>query len=194
MNCFRFVSLKYWTQLAPDFVQSTLCCELLSICIFEILNTTKLWMMIILVKLWIAFDLYLWNIEHNHLNSTERLRCVVNCFRFVSLKYWTQLLRVWGYALQCCELLSICIFEILNTTLNLSINPFYLLWIAFDLYLWNIEHNLAPKLTSVIAVVNCFRFVSLKYWTQLSRIWQKMSYSCELLSICIFEILNTTQS
>jgi len=68
--------------------------------------------------------LYLWNIEHSK-GEFKDMRCfVVNCFsyrdalaRIVSLKYWTQWRVVLGYAQSGCELLSNCIFEILNTVI-----------------------------------------------------------------------------
>ena len=142
--------------------------------------------------MWIAFDLYLWNIEHNRFWNWKILTLVVNCFRFVSLKYWTQLEDAAGAKDRGCELLSICIFEILNTTYLQELISWGVLWIAFDLYLWNIEHNWNNTATRVNPVVNCFRFVSLKYWTQ-PRYWLPIiAWRCELLSICIFEILNTT--
>ena len=192
MNCFRFVSLKYWTQL-NDIISSVLfSCELLSICIFEILNTTFKMFLVFPRKLWIAFDLYLWNIEHNYYHLQAIATIVVNCFRFVSLKYWTQQKHPDKKSDRGCELLSICIFEILNTTCYWDIKTQWLLWIAFDLYLWNIEHNSSGVINIMLSVVNCFRFVSLKYWTQPRCCSTIRSACCELLSICIFEILNTT--
>ena len=167
MNCFRFVSLKYWTQQIKTRPTGIYCCELLSICIFEILNTTGIFTYAFWIRLWIAFDLYLWNIEHNKWLIPSWQLNVVNCFRFVSLKYWTQLIYLNTLTKRCCELLSICIFEILNTTCWCIIDCHNRLWIAFDLYLWNIEHNYCLP-------------------------WVMIHLSCELLSICIFEILNTT--
>ena len=192
MNCFRFVSLKYWTQLATQYISVMISCELLSICIFEILNTTITGPSLAHYVLWIAFDLYLWNIEHNHFQFGSVLFTVVNCFRFVSLKYWTQRLLWYTLLYYRCELLSICIFEILNTTKLLFIPTYRELWIAFDLYLWNIEHNHFFVIFTFSSVVNCFRFVSLKYWTQRPGPGWRVPTGCELLSICIFEILNTT--
>ena len=116
---------------------------------------------------------------------------VVNCSRFVSLKYWTQHDRNVYKDDTSCELLSICIFEILNTAFLPVIYEADKLWIALDLYLWNIEHSVAGVGCFNSFVVNCSRFVSLKYWTQHDRNVYKDDTSCELLSICIFEILNT---
>jgi len=141
--------------------------------------------------LWIALDLYLWNIEHSGVWRRWRPDSVVNCSRFVSLKYWTQQTVLRNHVRFCCELLSICIFEILNTAKNDYIAKVFLLWIALDLYLWNIEHSSIPPTTNSPAVVNCSRFVSLKYWTQLFDFLCHFMGGCELLSICIFEILNT---
>ena len=169
-------------------------CELLSICIFEILKTTFWRIVSSLIVLWIAFDLYLWNIENNKIIGIMYSNNVVNCFRFVSLKYWKQLQSQAKHILICCELLSICIFEILKTTINGFGNYFGLLWIAFDLYLWNIENNFVLLRQEKIMVVNCFRFVSLKYWKQQFKVVHENKCCCELLSICIFEILKTTSS
>ena len=149
MNCFRFVSLKYWTQHKVYISGLKQGCELLSICIFEILNTAYLFSTIELVTLWIAFDLYLWNIEHSSMVYYNLYDYVVNCFRFVSLKYWTQLVNNIEFVVDCCELLSICIFEILNTALEDLVVFSLLLWIAFDLYLWNIEHSRTKDYTII---------------------------------------------
>ncbi len=40
VNCFQIVSLSYWTQLFLKGCMISLCCELLSNCIFELLDTT----------------------------------------------------------------------------------------------------------------------------------------------------------
>jgi len=191
VNCFRFVSLKDWTQSSRGSSGGTGGCELLSICIFERLNTVFWWIALPNWLLWIAFDLYLWKIEHSLLLRGWLIIFVVNCFRFVSLKDWTQ----WNFhasfwAIRC-ELLSICIFERLNTvtlTFPWKKNG---LWIAFDLYLWKIEHSNSAVQLLYLIVVNCFRFVSLKDWTQSKEIRKQWSICCELLSICIFERLNT---
>jgi len=164
---------------------------LLSICIFEILNTAKFAKKITNGGLWIALDLYLWNIEHSKMGLCNFQFLVVNCSRFVSLKYWTQpITGTMNYSFGC-ELLSICIFEILNTAEITKGMRVRVLWIALDLYLWNIEHSCIFAHRYPKAVVNCSRFVSLKYWTQLSRFDSLLMVCCELLSICIFEILNT---
>ena len=167
---------------------------MLSICIFEILNTATSRNCQHAPRLWIALDLYLWNIEHSKWNGLNRIHHVVNCSRFVSLKYWTQQTSIWSRVSNCCELLSICIFEILNTAIKISRAKKELLWIALDLYLWNIEHSFIADIQQWAAVVNCSRFVSLKYWTQPFRKRLICLVGCELLSICIFEILNTART
>jgi len=193
VNCSRFVSLKYWTQRHFSDSEIRTRCELLSICIFEILNTANSFTWNDLRMLWIALDLYLWNIEHSLSNFQQTRPKVVNCSRFVSLKYWTQRKSICHLFRGCCELLSICIFEILNTALA-AFNVIYAeLWIALDLYLWNIEHSIDVNMYSALCVVNCSRFVSLKYWTQHITSWTNEGDCCELLSICIFEILNTAK-
>ena len=169
--------------------------------------------------LWIAFRLYLWLIEHNHTVLRYVWNTVVNCFQIVSLTYWTQL-KTHNYASRnCCELLSDCIFDLLNTTaqyralapsgcellsdcifdllnttLYVCVTFISLLWIAFRLYLWLIEHNFRQTGWIWQFVVNCFQIVSLTYWTQLSVTECKTPISCELLSDCIFDLLNTTRS
>ena len=191
VNCFRFVSLKDWTQQFTAAAKLVLRCELLSICIFERLNTAKAVVRFSRIMLWIAFDLYLWKIEHSLSSITTIIKVVVNCFRFVSLKDWTQhLCKYMGFS-QSCELLSICIFERLNTADTKNFISECLLWIAFDLYLWKIEHSMCLKMCCMVIVVNCFRFVSLKDWTQ--QLPRNVCHTgrCELLSICIFERLNT---
>ena len=169
----------------------SICCELLSFCIFEILNTVPLLIQLITVLLWIAFILYLWNIEHSCSNCTCIHITVVNCFHFVSLKYWTQWTSCLFRVCFGCELLSFCIFEILNTVYGDLSFQYIKLWIAFILYLWNIEHSCFINRSYNLVVVNCFHFVSLKYWTQFFLNSFGTWDSCELLSFCIFEILNT---
>ena len=191
MNCFHFVSLKYWTQYLPEVFILKISCELLSFCIFEILNTVNSVQFWNKSVLWIAFILYLWNIEHSLQNQDYHLLPVVNCFHFVSLKYWTQYISMALESRNGCELLSFCIFEILNTVVSRGFVFEIRLWIAFILYLWNIEHSLIIRFIYMYAVVNCFHFVSLKYWTQCMGVSWLQSICCELLSFCIFEILNT---
>ena len=65
-------------------------CELLSDCIFDLLNTTLRGRKMANVELWIAFRLYLWLIEHNNRQCLFPWPPVVNCFQIVSLTYWTQ--------------------------------------------------------------------------------------------------------
>ena len=165
MNCFHFVSLKYWTQLTFPLATTENCCELLSFCIFEILNTAGvkkrntfqlLWIAFILylwniehsnskqviisAPLWIAFILYLWNIEHSARCWMQSTRSVVNCFHFVSLKYWTQQKPA-------------------KKPLNLVVNCFHFVSLKYWTQRYKVFNESRP-------VVNCFHFVSLKYWTQ----------------------------
>ena len=192
VNCFWIVSLRYWTQLVDFLVIHCRCCELLLNCIFEVLNTTTLLMDWFSSVLWIAFELYLWGIEHNSGQIFETINSVVNCFWIVSLRYWTQLWPTSNASGRCCELLLNCIFEVLNTTLKLVYGETATLWIAFELYLWGIEHNKSGSFARQLIVVNCFWIVSLRYWTQPPFIFLSVGSSCELLLNCIFEVLNTT--
>ena len=216
VNWFWILSLKYWAQLASCGLTCRRSCELLLNCIFEILSTAcqifinpigLLWIAFELylwniehsfivtkpseLLLWIAFELYLWNIEHSKQVKTIDTYCVVNCFWIVSLKYWAQQvktlqvrlqvvncfwivsLKYWAQRIRhhevviyCCELLLNCIFEILSTALRLSHSQGCQLWIAFELYLWNIEHSNIWTSCNAWRVVNCFWIVSLKYWAQ----------------------------
>ena len=141
--------------------------------------------------MWIAFKLYLWNIEISTKHPCIKPTTVVNCFQIVSLKYWNQQTVADTVTLSCCELLSNCIFEILKSAITYIINHLSQLWIAFKLYLWNIEISSDYKWLANDIVVNCFQIVSLKYWNQrLIQIWI-MRFGCELLSNCIFEILKS---
>ena len=116
-------------------------CELLSDCIFDLLNTTSTSTAARRLRLWIAFRLYLWLIEHNLMAIEKKADGVVNCFQIVSLTYWTQLGYENNEATMRCELLSDCIFDLLNTTHGGRGERQQTLWIAFRLYLWLIEHN-----------------------------------------------------
>ena len=139
--------------------------------------------------LWIAFRLYLWNIDFSPTLRGDAMLYVVNCFQIVSLKYWFKQeyiilgtikvvncfqivsLKYWFQPPHSktttrsgCELLSDCIFEILISASPTWALARWLLWIAFRLYLWNIDFSLSPG-------------------------YAKWKASCELLSDCIFEIL-----
>ena len=167
------------------------CCELLSNCIFDVLNTVIILGSISLQPLWIAFKLYLWRIEHSQIMFSYLYKSVVNCFQIVSLTYWTQLDNYKGYVKYCCELLSNCIFDVLNTVKELHGKYKEQLWIAFKLYLWRIEHSGWRCNARKRLVVNCFQIVSLTYWTQYTQEMILTFSSCELLSNCIFDVLNT---
>ena len=118
------------------------------------------------IALWIAFELYLWHIEHSLAFLWNYSTSVVNCFWIVSLTYWAQPPCFQPNSIFSCELLLNCIFDILSTAwlpsyiLNIS------LWIAFELYLWHIEHSWKRISDNSNQVVNCFWIVSLTYWAQ----------------------------
>ena len=192
MNCFWIVSLRYWAQ--HSFTRGLIRrrCELLLNCIFEILSTTNDQPFNVGGVLWIAFELYLWDIEHNGRGKNPLTSVVVNCFWIVSLRYWAQHRQLLLSQVWCCELLLNCIFEILSTTELFIDAERILLWIAFELYLWDIEHNRKWIPRNVTIVVNCFWIVSLRYWAQLFQFRLYSNQSCELLLNCIFEILSTT--
>ena len=192
VNCFWIVSLRYWTQQNAAYWSCSVSCELLLNCIFEVLNTTSHSRFALCPWLWIAFELYLWGIEHNAGIKYDDPDYVVNCFWIVSLRYWTQPgWKGFGWRMRC-ELLLNCIFEVLNTTYSFQVTACGQLWIAFELYLWGIEHNFHYDSNQVFVVVNCFWIVSLRYWTQRSELRQLGKRCCELLLNCIFEVLNTT--
>ena len=114
------------------------------------------------------------------------------CFQIVSLRYWAQPNFLNIIQVIRCDLLSNCIFEILSTTeLNL-LRHGPLLWFAFKLYLWDIEHNENILKYCRDRVVICFQIVSLRYWAQQKLTASMSIWSCDLLSNCIFEILSTT--
>ena len=191
VNCFHFVSLTYWTQFICWVRWSAKGCELLSFCIFDVLNTVFQDKLKDIARLWIAFILYLWRIEHSRIQQNQITLLVVNCFHFVSLTYWTQLNGSLFIMILGCELLSFCIFDVLNTVLQLTTGITRMLWIAFILYLWRIEHSYICETLRSVPVVNCFHFVSLTYWTQSRAKIIITSARCELLSFCIFDVLNT---
>ena len=191
VNCFQIVSLKYWNQLFQMNLYLLFSCELLSNCIFEILKSATAYNALLSRGLWIAFKLYLWNIEISIMVIIHTLNVVVNCFQIVSLKYWNQRCNMTAMMATCCELLSNCIFEILKSAHPMAVHWTRQLWIAFKLYLWNIEISLPLMLIHRPWVVNCFQIVSLKYWNQQNTRSFEPFNGCELLSNCIFEILKS---
>ena len=141
VNCFQFVSLMYWAQPPQLSYSLPLRCELLSVCIFDVLSTANVFLYDQEILLWIAFSLYLWCIEHSINDSRNVCIWVVNCFQFVSLMYWAQPLSNICPSCLCCELLSVCIFDVLSTASVWNFFTWNMLWIAFSLYLWCIEHS-----------------------------------------------------
>ena len=146
------------------------------------------------MQLWIAYNLYLWNIECSPMVSSIAACRVVNCLQFVSLKYWMQRRGSKCYRTASCELLTICIFEILNAAIVRNRQNRRMLWIAYNLYLWNIECSNWWNRLDEQTVVNCLQFVSLKYWMQQKSYSNLATRRCELLTICIFEILNAAKA
>ena len=191
MNCFQIVSLIYWTQLEEINKHNAVSCELLSDCIFDLLNTAIRVNVALAESLWIAFRLYLWFIEHSGFSRLIYWATVVNCFQIVSLIYWTQHYEKTRWSAGSCELLSDCIFDLLNTAFGVERIYTSTLWIAFRLYLWFIEHSKPIRVAINEEVVNCFQIVSLIYWTQQLAQGSISLPCCELLSDCIFDLLNT---
>ena len=116
---------------------------------------------------------------------------VVNCLQNVSLRYYSQWISYICCAICSCELLTKCIFAILFTIDKLFKSFDDVLWIAYKMYLCDIIHNFCLFIFTVRAVVNCLQNVSLRYYSQLSRSPRLFSFSCELLTKCIFAILFT---
>ena len=168
MNCLQIVSLIYWAQLELSLIVIIRSCELLTDCIFDILSTTLNIIGFVISSLWIAYRLYLWYIEHNRIFHYQIALQVVNCLQIVSLIYWAQQYLYWLSKIKSCELLTDCIFDILSTTNRSSNSTFIMLWIAYRLYLWYIEHNRLRNVVHLDFVVNCLQIVSLIYWAQPS--------------------------
>ena len=166
-------------------------CELLSDCIFEMLKTARIYFLRLQELLWIAFRLYLWNVENSKYFAKSSRASVVNCFQIVSLKCWKQHITDLFAYFDRCELLSDCIFEMLKTAMIAVKHICNQLWIAFRLYLWNVENSSKRFICKPFGVVNCFQIVSLKCWKQRFRLPSATSPCCELLSDCIFEMLKT---
>ena len=137
-------------------------CDLLSKCIFDILNTMPndylqrillLWFAFKMYlwhikhnsgqgfsernKLWFAFKMYLWHIKHNNLNIP-----------FCSHTLWFAFkMYLWHIKHNC----MVVRFKLLK------------LWFAFKMYLWHIKHNQVNKELESFSVVICFQNVSLTY-------------------------------
>ncbi len=141
MISFHFVSLTCWTQFGYFRTDEKDCCDFLSFCIFDLLNTIKQICGNLSKLLWFPFILYLWLVEHNATINYPALKVVVISFHFVSLTCWTQL-PILDYALVfSCDFLSFCIFDLLNTINNPCKTVIVTLWFPFILYLWLVEHN-----------------------------------------------------
>ena len=90
-----------------------------------------------------------------------------------------------------CDFLSFCIFDMLNTILKDSLRILQKLWFPFILYLWYVEHNHTWLGKALGSVVISFHFVSLICWAQFRPYVKWHSCSCDFLSFCIFDMLNT---
>ena len=113
-------------------------------------------------------------------------------FHFVSLTCWTQHCCLPVILAAGCDFLSFCIFDMLNTTAGIMPLLVQALWFPFILYLWHVEHNIYSLEQLKNTVVISFHFVSLTCWTQRpSRLYFRV-FSCDFLSFCIFDMLNTT--
>ena len=109
-------------------------------CIFVILKTTHTWLVLLELRLWIAFELVSSSYWKQQMDRTISYQYVVNCFRT-------------------------CIFVILKTTDQATTCQENGCELLSNLYLRHIENNVTIALYQDGEVVNCFRtciFVILK--------------------------------
>ena len=188
VNCFQNVSLTCRFQFQEKQLDIKLSCELLSKCIFDMSLSIHSFEFLIYNLLWIAFKMYLWHVAFNQQPNGSVFYSVVNCFQNVSLTCRFQYLKAVDKGIECCELLSKCIFDMsLSISINFLTNKIKL-WIAFKMYLWHVAFNAAINYCTAKNVVNCFQNVSLTCRFQSAVKSLHTSSRCELLSKCIFDM------
>ena len=110
---------------------------------------------------------YLWHTNNNWYWGGGKEIIVVICFQSVSLTYQQQLEWVVLSVSTCCDLLSIRIFDIPTTTHPVNNWTAFMLWFAFNPYLWHTNNNPTWSTLMPATVVICFQSVSLTYQQQL---------------------------
>ena len=220
--CFQIVSLTYWKTTAPfkllsqqklwfafklylwriekqrrkDKIKQIKCCDLLSNCIFDVLKNNWVATLIAPHRVVICFQivsLTYWKTTYNHTVTKKPLLWFA--FKLYLWRIEKQLSKSLPSTVNCCDLLSNCIFDVLkNNKISLQRRSLYVvicfqivsltywkttrifamrsgrqLWFAFKLYLWRIEKQ--PH-------------VMLKH----------LLVCCDLLSNCIFDVLKNNHA
>ena len=138
------------------------------LCIFEKLNTTCKFKIMIVKCCELLWIMYLWKVEYNTYIGVKSTPLVVNCFELCIFEklnttgfWWLAKLTWLWIALNYVSLKSWIQQSAIRFSVNCSCE---LLWI---MYLWKVEYNWTITNASYKMVVNCFE-------------------------LCIFEKLNTT--
>ena len=167
VNWFQIVFLREDSQaihLNRTYTQS---CELISNCIFTWGLTSFSNFCNTFYPLWIDFKLYFYVRTHKYGNEILSNFIVVNWFQIVFLREDSQDKMITELCMECCELISNCIFTwglTRNQTLNVGIS---LLWIDFKLYFYVRTHKMKFIITKQNLVVNWFQIVFLREDSQV---------------------------
>ena len=137
-------------------------------------------------SLWIDFKLYFYVRIHKFANSPFFTYPVVNWFQIVFLREDSQVSNNICVRHNCCELISNCIFTWGFTSMLWFKWLNAPLWIDFKLYFYVRIHKARSLFPFLLTVVNWFQIVFLREDSQGQWRQSKRSWSCELISNCIF--------
>ena len=136
-------------------------------CIFVILKTTHTWLVLLELRLWIAFELVSSSYWKQQMDRTISYQYVVNCFRT-------------------------CIFVILKTTDQATTCQENGCELLSNLYLRHIENNSEAVGGHAAQLWIAFELVSSSYWKQPQKLINHAMYVVNCFRTCIFVILKTT--
>ena len=110
VNWFQIVFLREQSQVHLRKLFQLRSCELISNCIFTWAITSYKDSIVDAYKLWIDFKLYFYVSNHKKWRCNNRLCLVVNWFQIVFLREQSQVTEGVFPTVNCCELISNCIF------------------------------------------------------------------------------------
>ena len=159
---------------------------MISNCIFTWGLTSTTETVVKTYELWIDFKLYFYVRTHKKTSVAVLSKTVVNWFQIVFLREDSQERRFVWIRIDCCELISNCIFTWGLTSLQSRERNAYVLWIDFKLYFYVRTHKNKYTCQKLTIVVNWFQIVFLREDSQATLKSVHWTSCCELISNCIF--------
>ena len=109
--CFQLLSLTTFLQWGFCIYSDNQCCDLLSTFIFDNVLTMMVGHIVLLWRLWFAFNFYLWQRSYNLCFFLILNFLVVICFQLLSLTTFLQFVAAQAIQGLGCDLLSTFIFD-----------------------------------------------------------------------------------